>query len=400
MSTWLWGARAPYRVVAPSIVKRRTRFSTTSRGSSQKEIDRAIENTASVSVDPGSGGTVTGATPPPAPTLPTPSRTAGVGSSSYYADRASEIYDSLTGSEEIRHLKLAVADASRSYDDSDSAVRRMREDLSARSADHERLSRRHRDVMDRRHEWEGEEGVIDFARLTAEEGRARRLLVETRKALRIAEAECDRTRGEYVDALRRRYHEEQMWQERWRVLSTYGTWALIVINSAVFVVGQYLFYRREERRMTAIEAAIEGGVETVVQTVEQMNSVEMKMTVGGKACEDRSDEDKVDLQKQTDVLSSEEVNDSTVHFPPSVKSTEDEKGKTFQLEGDNSNGTDGSEIFPQKRQWKIVTWARKVGWYVTPSQSPIASLIHWPSAATGAIVASLAIGAVSSSSRK
>jgi hypothetical protein len=40
----------------------------------------------------------------------------------------------------------------------------------------------------------------------------------------------------YLDALRRRYQEETVWQDKWRILGTYGTWTLIALNSLVLVL--------------------------------------------------------------------------------------------------------------------------------------------------------------------
>eukprot|EP00562_Extubocellulus_spinifer_P018890 CAMPEP_0178601730 /NCGR_PEP_ID=MMETSP0697-20121206/34548_1 /TAXON_ID=265572 /ORGANISM="Extubocellulus spinifer, Strain CCMP396" /LENGTH=146 /DNA_ID=CAMNT_0020239817 /DNA_START=1 /DNA_END=439 /DNA_ORIENTATION=- len=38
-----------------------------------------------------------------------------------------------------------------------------------------------------------------------------------------------------MDAMRKRYHEEQIWNDRWRVLGVYGTWGLIALNSVLFL---------------------------------------------------------------------------------------------------------------------------------------------------------------------
>jgi hypothetical protein len=56
-----------------------------------------------------------------------------------------------------------------------------------------------------------------------------------------------------MDALRHKYQEEQAWQDRWRVLGTFGTWGLIGLNSLVFLASQVLFYRREARRLVALK---------------------------------------------------------------------------------------------------------------------------------------------------
>jgi uncharacterized protein (UPF0333 family) len=79
---------------------------------------------------------------------------------------------------------------------------------------------------------------------------------------------------EYMNNLRKRYHEEQVWTDKWRILSTYGTWGLIGLNSIVFLVSQYMFRQREVQRMKDFEGLLK---ETLVS-----NSVALETAMNSR----------------------------------------------------------------------------------------------------------------------
>jgi hypothetical protein len=110
-------------------------------------------------------------------------------------------------------------------------------------------------MMARRHDW-SDEDVKTFAQLTADEGRARSAVDAGRLELKAAEDHWQTSQTTYMDAVRQRYHEEQVWNDKWRVLGTYWTWTLIGLNSVVFIAGQVLHFRRETERLNALHDMI------------------------------------------------------------------------------------------------------------------------------------------------
>ena len=110
-------------------------------------------------------------------------------------------------------------------------------------------------MMVRRHEW-SDEDVKTFAQLTSDEGRARSAVDTGRLELKAAEDYWQTAQTTYMDTVRQRYHEEQVWHDKWRVLGTYWTWTLIGLNSVVFIGGQVLHYRRETDRLNALHDMI------------------------------------------------------------------------------------------------------------------------------------------------
>jgi hypothetical protein len=53
---------------------------------------------------------------------------------------------------------------------------------------------------------------------------------------------------------------EQIWQDQWHVLGTYGTWSLLGLHTCAFLVSQFFHYRREARKLKHLETLVKGNV--------------------------------------------------------------------------------------------------------------------------------------------
>ena len=206
---------------------------------------------------------VTSTTDHPAITVTTTSRETSNNNRSNKLQNIQHTIDEITGVHEISSLKQAVTDASEHLESCTQKLQDLRRTVDTQSAKHQELSAQYHEMMNRRHEW-NEADVHNFAQLTAHEGKARSLVEESRAALQQAETHWQEAQTAYLDAVRRRYHEEQVWHDKWRVLGTYWTWALIALNSVVFIVGQALHYRRETLRLQSLHDMIEPLTEAAV----------------------------------------------------------------------------------------------------------------------------------------
>mmetsp|Transcript_10560 Transcript_10560/g.31115 ORF Transcript_10560/g.31115 Transcript_10560/m.31115 type:complete len:368 (-) Transcript_10560:401-1504(-) len=304
-----------------------------------------------------------------------------------YLDQAADLYADFAGVNEISRLKSAVSEASSAFDSSTSSLLRLRDELEQRVSDHERLERLHHNMMQRRHEW-GVDGDVDaaaedFARLTAEEGRARRLKDETKLSLREAEENLRMRQVEYMDAMRKRYHEEQVWQDKWRVLGTYGTWALIGLNSIIFLGGQILHFKREEDRLSAIAMFIDEMTRSIVERNTEVQSV-------GKSTISQS------TQLNIDNGEGQQVESDKLDAPQS----ESESEASSQVAERSFSVDLATNESDRGRKTEKTDMLQKGFHSADMKLSPIVSELHWPSAAVGAIVASLAILVLSSTSRR
>lgn len=95
--------------------------------------------------------------------------------------------------------------------------------------------------------------ALEFAKIVEEEVHVRSELEKVRRELSKLETDQLDAMHRYMSNLRRRYQEEQLWQDKWRIYSTYGTWGLIVLNSIVFMIGQFMVRLRENRQMKEIQ---------------------------------------------------------------------------------------------------------------------------------------------------
>ena len=172
-----------------------------------------------------------------------------------FLDRLKVLYNESSGENELSLLKQHVTTASRQFDDGVRTVQTARLGLEKATTTYDDVNKRHSALLMRRDSWDADDATA-FATLTAEEVEARKALAAARAALRKAEEDVSSRQVDYIDAMRRRYHEEQMWQDRWRVLGTYGTWTLIGLNSVIFLGGQFFHYRREASRLKRIEDLI------------------------------------------------------------------------------------------------------------------------------------------------
>ncbi|ORX65839.1 hypothetical protein DL89DRAFT_270562 [Linderina pennispora] len=139
---------------------------------------------------------------------------------------ASKALNQMTGYERIQTLKEKVETCGVDFN-------QARHDLQAAKEGHgkmihQRISsqREINSLLQRKHLWD-ETDVARFTSLYRDEHQAEILERTAGKELKEAEELVDRRYGELVGAIRERYHEEQIWSDKIRRASTYGTWAAI-----------------------------------------------------------------------------------------------------------------------------------------------------------------------------
>mmetsp|Transcript_10646 Transcript_10646/g.25622 ORF Transcript_10646/g.25622 Transcript_10646/m.25622 type:complete len:540 (+) Transcript_10646:82-1701(+) len=190
--------------------------------------------------------------------------TDGVALAEYY-DRIFRFWSERSGTSEILALKESVNEAGTAFDSASAAVTTKRRNLDEALRKWERASGQHMQLLQRRESWTPEDAQR-FADFVALEITSRSELEQARHDLGRSEELLTKSQLDYINKMRRRYHEEQIWQDQWRVLGTYGTWTLIVLNSCVFLSSQYYQRRRERDRTETIERLIRESRNVVVPT--------------------------------------------------------------------------------------------------------------------------------------
>ena len=227
-----------------------------------------------------------------------------------------------TGSGEITKLKEQVSDASFEFDKATREVGVARRTLERSLLDYETVSSRHTSLLQKRDEWTPDDAAI-FAQLVNKEVSARQQLEDARTKLQKLELDLSGCQLTYINALRKRYHEEQIWQDKWRVIGTYGTWSLIVLNSFVFLASQYIHRMREMSRIKAIETLINEKIPSPVTVTSDSNRSSMAMAAESSSPADKRTieiEDATTSVETSHTEASAEVGHST--FSASEPSTE------------------------------------------------------------------------------
>ncbi|KAL3777441.1 hypothetical protein ACHAW5_004954 [Stephanodiscus triporus] len=181
--------------------------------------------------------------------------TAANNSSPPWLTRYLNLWEQQSGTREIQHLKHNVNLSSSEFDAKQHQVSQARVAVDRALRAFERSQLQHTRLLQSRDRWTSAE-ASEFARILEEEVRVRSELESAKKDLSKLENEQLEAMHKYMSDLRRRYHEEQLWQDKWRVYSTFGTWGLIVLNTVVFLISQYTVRLREGHRMREIQDSI------------------------------------------------------------------------------------------------------------------------------------------------
>jgi hypothetical protein len=97
--------------------------------------------------------------------------------------------------------------------------------------------------------WTGDDVTkfTELYRLEHEHSQAEQIAKEVYQS---SEKQMDREYMELARSIMERYHEEQLWSDKIRSVSTYGTWALMVVNLLLFVAVQTVFEPMKRKRLT------------------------------------------------------------------------------------------------------------------------------------------------------
>ncbi len=128
------------------------------------------------------------------------------------------------------------------------------ETQSARSAYHNIISQRmaaQREVnqlLQTRQNWNPTD-LERFTSLYAEDHNMEKDEQVKRDMLKDADRKLEEAQSELVQSMLSRYHEEQLWSDKIRQLSTWGTFGLMFLNVTFFVIVQLLIEPRKRQKL-------------------------------------------------------------------------------------------------------------------------------------------------------
>jgi sensitive to high expression protein 9, mitochondrial len=174
---------------------------------------------------------------------------------------ASQRLNDLTGYSGIEALKKSIENQEELVSTTRQAVKAARKAYSSAVATRSDTQREVNDLLQRKHNW----GPSDLERFTSLY-RSDHTNEQAEQKAHDELGRCERTAEEASNSLAKsilaRYHEEQIWSDKIRQMSTWGTWGLMGVNILLFLVFQVAVepWRRkrlvkgfEEKVMEALE---------------------------------------------------------------------------------------------------------------------------------------------------
>ncbi|CEP20036.1 hypothetical protein [Parasitella parasitica] len=175
--------------------------------------------------------------------------TSDVSNSKEALQRASRALNELTGYDQIDAVKQKVNNQATLFettrDEVQAAKRAYESAIETRSTTQRGIN----ELLQRKHLWTGDD-VTKFTELYRLEHSHSQAEMLAKEKYQACEKQMDREYMELARSIMERYHEEQLWSDKIRSVSTYGTWALMVVNLLLFVAVQTVFEPRKRKRLT------------------------------------------------------------------------------------------------------------------------------------------------------
>lgn len=186
---------------------------------------------------------------------------------------ASQTLNDLTGYSAIESIKAANARLETDLAAAQQELRRARQHYKAVNAQRASTQREVTALLARKDTW----SPVDLERFTTmyrQDHELEAAVAEAGSALTEAEAEETRLSQALNSGILRRYHEEQIWSDRIRRQSTWGTWGLMGVNVLLFLVLQFVAEPwKRNRLMKGIAAEEKAALEAVRRELEEVKNV-------------------------------------------------------------------------------------------------------------------------------
>ncbi|RKP10632.1 mitochondrial distribution and morphology family 33, partial [Thamnocephalis sphaerospora] len=154
----------------------------------------------------------------------------------------------MTGYDEIAQLKTKVINSEKAFLTSRERLRACKtaydDAVGARATSQREINK----LLQHQQTWDDKD-VTRFAEQFRKEQMDEQAERSTKAECAQAEVEVEHRYNQLVDAIRARYHEEQLWSDKIRGASTYGTLALMLINVLLFISVQTIFEPRKREKL-------------------------------------------------------------------------------------------------------------------------------------------------------
>ena len=195
---------------------------------------------------------------------------------------ASQRLNDLTGYSGIEALKKEIGAQEATAQSTRQAVKNARSNYAAAVATRSTTQREVNDLLQRKHAWSPED-LERFTGLYRSDHANEQAESAAQDALGRAEREAEEVSSRLARTILARYHEEQIWSDKIRQMSTWGTWGLMGLNVLLFIVFQIAIEPWRRRRL------VKGFEEKVMEALEREGGVGVGAAAGVAAVRDGMD---------------------------------------------------------------------------------------------------------------
>ncbi|KIY04139.1 uncharacterized protein Z520_00831 [Fonsecaea multimorphosa CBS 102226] len=188
---------------------------------------------------------------------------------------ASRRLNDLTGYSGIEALKTDIEHQESVVQECRAAVKNARERYTEAIAKRSTTQREVNDLLHRKHTWSPAD-LERFTSLYRSDHANEQAESAAQKEVSDAEARYEEASTKLAKAILARYHEEQIWSDKIRQMSTWGTWGLMGINVLLFLIFQVVLEPWRRRRLVK---GFEEKVELALKEREEETTTKMAAVV-------------------------------------------------------------------------------------------------------------------------
>ncbi|KAF9550700.1 sensitivity to high expression protein she9 [Mortierella hygrophila] len=159
----------------------------------------------------------------------------------------SEHLNNFTGYNSINELKHKVTTHGSQLDEARAKLARVKQAYEDAIGTRSDTQKAINDLLQRKHLWSPND-VIRFTDLYRSEHANEQAELKSKQEYKQAEANVEEKSRRLTTIIMERYHEEQVWSDKIRAASTYGTWGLIGMNIMAFLMVQGFVEPRRRRK--------------------------------------------------------------------------------------------------------------------------------------------------------
>lgn len=193
---------------------------------------------------------------------------------------ASQIVNDVTGYSAIEKSKDAIKTLESKLQEEKDHIKQSKEAYSDAISKRSMLQKEMNNLLSRKHEWTSNE-LERFTDLYRNDHTNEQRVINTQNTLAKAEQAAETTQLNLTRQILTRYHEEQVWSDKVRRLSTWGTWAIMTVNLLIFLIATLVV---EPWKRSRLLACFEGKVKETInensnKEVEALKSVILQSTI-------------------------------------------------------------------------------------------------------------------------